>query len=454
MKIYPAEENLTGLDKTTLLARVVSVQDGKQKMPVEASQEDKDVSVMRSILVSTGFNLNNDVFLPEELFNARNTPVDKPINVEHNDKDIIGHMVASELVDRDGKTIAPKHLKDKKDKKNKSTVDLPNQFDIEVQGILYRNIFPELIAQIIQDVENEKAFVSMEALFTDFDFAVERSEAEIVIIPRNEETAFLTSHLRQFGGSGTLPGKDLRLGRVLKNIVFIGKGIVSNPANPRSIIKDAATFIHDSTMVAEILEKGGEDRAMEKELEAVRKERDSLKADYERVNGLLKELTKQSELLLVTNEELKTSKDLEIKTLTDEAVTLKAQFDSTIEELTAKVDEFTAKEIEVEAVQTSKDRLEKLTKISQIAEDKVDETLAKLRPEVMTEAQFDLFVEMASNLVPAQEEETPDEELDKVKANVDDSAINPGQEDTSDEDPVEKTAMAIANYMLPNGGEG
>ena len=56
------------------------------------------------------------------------------------------------------------------------------------------------------------------------------------IVPRNNETAFLTRHLRAYGGEGSY--QEHQIGRLLRNITFSGKGFVNRPANPESIIFD------------------------------------------------------------------------------------------------------------------------------------------------------------------------------------------------------------------------
>ena len=86
---------------------------------------------------------------------------------------------------------------------------------------------------IIAEIEEGKWFVSMECLFPAFDYALQTSEGETKIIERNEASAFLTKHLRAYGGEGTY--ENYRIGRLLRNLAFSGKGLVSKPANPRSI---------------------------------------------------------------------------------------------------------------------------------------------------------------------------------------------------------------------------
>ena len=109
MEIYPAEKNIASLmsnNKTTIVAKVISAEVTDESKHVDikpsgskSSRDDIDMATMRSVLVSTGFNLNGDVFTPEELFAAKDSPVNKPINIEHNEKDIVGHMVSSEVVE-------------------------------------------------------------------------------------------------------------------------------------------------------------------------------------------------------------------------------------------------------------------------------------------------------------------------------------------------------------------
>jgi hypothetical protein len=69
------------------------------------------------------------------------------------------------------------------------------------------------------------------------------------VVQRSEASAFLTKHLRSYGGSGKY--EDYRVGRLLRNLSFSGKGLVSKPANPRSIILEGNEFFDESK--AEIL---------------------------------------------------------------------------------------------------------------------------------------------------------------------------------------------------------
>jgi hypothetical protein len=75
----------------------------------------------------------------------------------------------------------------------------------------------------------------MECFFKGFDYGlINKSTGEYKVLSRAEDTAFLTKHLRAYGGVGEY--QDHKIGRVLRQITFSGKGFVDKPANPESVI--------------------------------------------------------------------------------------------------------------------------------------------------------------------------------------------------------------------------
>lgn len=200
--------------------------------PLRAIAENKnqmDLHYLKSILVTTGWNKNDDVFDKAEVWTARNTPSDKPFNYEHDQKQIIGHITGSKVIDENGNDV----------EEGISIDELPKKFHILTSAVLYKfwedPKKQEEMNDIISGIANNKWFVSMEALFNNFDYAMDDGVTSKVIA-RNEKTAFLTKHLRAYGGNGVF--NNIKIGRVLKNIVFSGKGLVRKPANPESIIFD------------------------------------------------------------------------------------------------------------------------------------------------------------------------------------------------------------------------
>src|SRR5690606_14366086 len=189
-------------------------------------EKQPDLYDMDTVLVSVGWNKNDDIFLPAQVWAAKNSPIDKKFNYMHDEKDIIGHITASIVVNND------EILED-----NLGIDEIPSEFDIVVASVLYKvwedDELQERMNNIIEEIDQDKWFVSMECLFSDFDYALDDGK-EIKVVARNSDTAFLTKHLRVYGGSGKWENK--KLGRVLKSFVFTGKGLVDKPANPNSII--------------------------------------------------------------------------------------------------------------------------------------------------------------------------------------------------------------------------
>lgn len=201
------------------------------KVKASSNPNQIDLYYIKSILVSTGWNKNDDVFDPQQTWAARSTPEDKQFNLMHNENDIIGHITGSYVVDQDGNKIGATE--------NDAA---PSQFDIVTEAVIYNSWTNpenrERMSKIISEIEQGKWFVSMECLFAGFDYSVKDTSGQTKVIARSEDSAFLTKHLRAYGGTGEYEG--YQIGRLLRDISFSGKGLVSRPANPRSIILDSS----------------------------------------------------------------------------------------------------------------------------------------------------------------------------------------------------------------------
>ena len=213
-------------------------QESMKLIASEASEnkDQIDLFYLESVLVSTGWNKNDDVFDPKETFAARTTPEDKPFNFMHDEKDIIGHITGNRVVDFQGNAIA------------EETENPPTEFNILTTAVIYKEWSDvdqrQRIQKILAEIEEGKWFVSMECLFPSFDYALVDKTGGTRVVPREESSAFLTKHLRSYGGSGKY--EDYRVGRLLRNLSFSGKGLVSKPANPRSVILEGNRFFDES----------------------------------------------------------------------------------------------------------------------------------------------------------------------------------------------------------------
>lgn len=231
-----------------------------------------DLFYLDSILVSTGWNLNDDVFDPDETWNAKSTPVDKQFNYMHDETDIIGHITSSSII---------------VDDKIYEGDEIPDSFHIVEGSVLYRvwndTKLQERMDSLISEIEEGKWYVSMECLFSNFDYAMVDSKGVQSVVKRTKTTAYLSKHLRAYGGSGSFDG--YKVGRLLRNITFSGKGLVNEPANPNSVIlssDDVKTLTKSFRACTTVASKQWEKNMNEEQLKAqaaeLTKQLDDLKA--------------------------------------------------------------------------------------------------------------------------------------------------------------------------------
>jgi len=239
MKIFKQEiadglESKISSSASVSYAALVEPCSGKpkfNKLKSLASYNDNDLYYLQSILVSSSWNKNDDIFDKEEVWSAKSTPEDKPTNLDHDEKTIIGHIIANWPITEDGILID----------ENTPVDNLPNKYHILTGSVIYRSFtIPELQARaekLIDEIQNGTKYVSMECFFKGFDYGlIDKTTGNYKVLARNEETSYLTKFLRSYGGLGE--HDNYKIGRVLRNITFSGKGFVDKPANPDSIIFD------------------------------------------------------------------------------------------------------------------------------------------------------------------------------------------------------------------------
>jgi len=229
-KVYASNslQKIRFSEEPGLLEKAVAKLGGMFKEP-----KNIDLYYLESILASINNNENDDWFLPEEIYKARYTPVFKQVNSMHNDSKIIGVITDSVLLDKEGNLV-------------ESEENASNVYDIATQAVIWKKWnneeYETSVAEIIDGIEQNKLFVSMEALFKNFDYVLRPDGEETYsVVARNDKTSFLTKHLRVFGGTGKVEinGKTFRVYRALRDFIFSGKGVVENPANKRSIIDNS-----------------------------------------------------------------------------------------------------------------------------------------------------------------------------------------------------------------------
>lgn len=359
----------------------------KKLVKALASEEHPENTLfpMRDVLVTTGWNLNTDVFDRGEIWAARYTPENHPLNFEHDEKRIIGHITTSQAVDADFNLLGD----------DLSVDELPEKFHIVNGSVIYRTWGDKeqetLIENTIAEIQKGEWYVSMECIFRGFDYAVVRPDGTKAIIPRNEDSAFLTKYLRHYGGAGVYKdvasGAEFKLGRVLRNITFNGKGLVRKPANPESVILNHVSAFVSSFADLGYIKAGAEVTSTET---PERNNMSDSNNDIKKLEDRVAELVKQNEALAT-----------QLKQKDGEAA--KAEIDGLKAELKTR-------DQKIETLETSMSELNKtvvdLTKRADDAEaaKKVaDEELGRLKAEKVEKTRLDLLTGKGASAEKAAE---------------------------------------------------
>jgi len=240
--------------------------------PVEKRQPDLQYNT--AVFVSSGFNLNSAYFMPTELLKARESVSHKPLDFEHRQTEIVGHIYSQVFAKKDRTIFDPVELY------NSVGEDIENMhMDILVAMCLYKALFPELA----EEVSTGKYCVSMECYFRDFDVIVDN-----LVIPRAEAQSLglvdvVNNTILVTEGDKVKGNK--RVGRVLRDMLFAGCGLVENPANLESIILETAgyndKYILDLTKVGSYMKNKQEKEAIVvHSLEGAEKDLAYLSASY------------------------------------------------------------------------------------------------------------------------------------------------------------------------------
>lgn len=380
------------------IAELAAATETVQTVEELLGQKQPDLALVVAILVSTGWNRNDDIFTPEEVWKAKSSPLHKPINDNHDAEKILGHIVESRVLDKDGNEI------------DVATTDTPpDQFDIEVAGVLYR-AFPELsdrIDEIISKANSGEIFVSMECWFPDFGYGfIDPNTGETKLLERTEATAFLTKHLIIYGGCGKYQG--YKIGRVMKDMIFGAQGFVDVPANPESVIKVAANKVAVRDFVTvelNELSKGGVEDVDEKQLKELQVKLEealaSLKSKEEEVAGLQKAAEEcsaknydgQISVLDKKVAEL-TETSNKMDELFKESNTKGTDLEKQLKEVTDRAEKGEAELEGIRKTETARERMVKLSEVKKV-EDK-EATLAELRE--MTDETFEVVLKYAGEV--------------------------------------------------------
>lgn len=211
--------------------------------------EDDFIYEYPAILATAGvWNLNDQVFDKFEVWKAKYSPLNKPSNLNHQPDKVVGHTSrVFAITDEETPKNIPAEIDGKPnmeipDTYHLLTVDSFYKYFIKAYKSLNTEAFIEKNKQTYDGIVSGELSVSMECIFSDFDYALMDKNGNQKIVKRDDNTSFLSKKLRKFGGTGEYQG--YRVGMLMRDIMFTGKGITDNPANPASVIfsKESLAF--------------------------------------------------------------------------------------------------------------------------------------------------------------------------------------------------------------------
>jgi len=246
------------MENSVYLEADIKIEEGTEALWEAASSvielpkdKEKQVDLMyfSAIFVSSGENLNHAYFTPSELVKAEGTIINKALDVEHKEDEIIGHIYDRVFMDKEGNSLDLEELA------SMETASLDSKdIHIAIAGIIYKNRFPE----IAKEVAEGKWKVSMEAYYQDYDIKI----GDLLISKKEAEFLGIASNNSMLGKVAKVfkEKKEIAKGavaRVLRGLTFSGCGIVEKPANPPSVILETAKQTdkkEDSTELEIVLE--------------------------------------------------------------------------------------------------------------------------------------------------------------------------------------------------------
>lgn len=430
---------------------------------VLSSYNDQDLYYVQSILVSSSWNKNDDIFDKNEVWKAKSTPEDKPTNLEHNENLIIGHIISNWAIDDDGQVIPEEIMEN----------ELPDKYHIVTGSVIYRAFSDQELKaraeKLISEIENGTKYVSMECYFNGFDYGlIDTTNGQYKILLRNNETAYLTKHLRAYGGKGE--HENYKIGRVLRSITFSGKGFVDKPANPDSIIFNKNSFFNEQNKKSYDLYKKSvittkSNYTVEKIImnDNFDKQVAELNSKMDRVSAnctdTVKEISARANDLQNTNQALEAA----VKTKDEEMKKMKAAQDSKEEEIKkmkekAAQDEEDKKkmkasfdlELESEAKKWQEEKAVMEDNLKKIKSelDAANETIAAMMTEKEEFAKKEKKMKRMASLVDAGlDSETASSTLDNF-VNVDDSAFDAMVAILAAMKPAKKEETAMMNPKM------
>ena len=316
-------------------------------------------------------------------------------------------------------------------------------------------------------------FVSMECIFRGFDYAVRSPDGENHVVARNEETSFLTRHLRSYGGTGQY--QDHKVGRMLRNITFSGKGFVERPANPDSVIFDKDQIFDFAGASAsknlfsknngvsvrieqDIISNAGSEEEILMSSDFLNEQVKELKEALATSQAEVKELTEKVSKANVEKLEAETTElNQTVESLSEavaQAEELAKEDAEKIEALEATIAELTeAKDAAEAAIAEMKEKEKRNARAASLIEAGIAEDQVEAKLDTFASLSDEQFEEVVQTIASIKPEDVEVEETEASEGEEDSAEADEAVEDTEQSEEAEAEAEVLAEEVLETASE-
>ena len=239
-------------DQHLALASMVDLEKFVPEVDTDANYDLLPVAF--NALVANRVNKNGDVVDTETAIAMHKNFVNKPVNIEHNRKSVIGTILTAGFSSfGDDKPLTEEEVKDMK-----------GPFNVTLGGVIWKITDKELADKIenssdptSDDYMNISA--SWELGFNEYNIVVLEAEEKNIenarIISDPQEVEAHEGKLRGFGGEGKLDDGSFIYRKVVNKVVPLGIGLTENPA---ADVKGVLVASEDTQIEAEVAEENEE----------------------------------------------------------------------------------------------------------------------------------------------------------------------------------------------------
>ncbi len=446
-------------DKYLALASMMELEKFLPEVDVEKNVDLLPVAF--NAFVANRVNKNGDVVDTDTAVAMYENFVNKPINIEHNRKSVVGTIL----------TAGFSRFGSDEPLKKDEVKNLKEPFNVTLGGVIWK-VVDETLADKIEsssDPTSEEYMgisASWELGFSEYNLVVlEREEKNIenaLEITDPDEVEKHMDKLKGFGGEGKFDDNSNVYRKVINNVVPLGIGLTENPAaDVKGVLTENGIAeqkaLAEESIKKETISQNTKNTVKTKKVEAMKIENlkditdESLQtltasAIHEFIQESLKKASEEYSSEKADKEEsLKDARE-QHETLSKEHDSLKTQ----LEDIKAQLEKLEAEKAEKDKLDSFNQRMASYDERFKLTDDDrrvIASQIKDLDEEAFTELDKTLSVLLSSKANSDEDEEAPAEETAPAEAPADAPAEAPADAPAEEAAPAEASASAVKEVV-------